>query len=94
MSFTNSIAARGYAATRPATAPDPDSAGSVLRDAAKDFAATMQHSENIAVQSMTGGADPHALVEALAQTELAVETAVSIRDKVVAAYKEILQMPV
>ena len=43
---------------------------------------------------MTTGADPHALVTALAQTELAVETAVTIRDRVVEAYQEILRMPV
>jgi flagellar hook-basal body complex protein FliE len=41
-----------------------------------------------------GGADPHSLVEALAQSELAIETAVSVRDKVVEAYQEILRMPV
>jgi flagellar hook-basal body complex protein FliE len=43
---------------------------------------------------MVGGADPHALVEALAQSELAVETVVAVRDKVVEAYQEILRMPV
>ena len=44
--------------------------------------------------AMIGGADPHALVQALAATELAVETAVTVRDKVVEAYQEILRMPV
>jgi flagellar hook-basal body complex protein FliE len=34
------------------------------------------------------------MVMALAQTELAVETAVTIRDRVVEAYQEILRMPV
>ena len=43
---------------------------------------------------MTGRADSHSLVQALAQTELAVETAVAVRDKVVEAYQEILRMPV
>jgi len=43
---------------------------------------------------MTGGADANSLVTALAQTELAVETAVTVRDKVVEAYQEILRMPV
>ena len=43
---------------------------------------------------MTGSADPHALVEALANTQLAVETAVTVRDRVVEAYQEILRMPV
>jgi len=43
---------------------------------------------------MTGKADTQSLVQALAQTELAVETAVAVRDKVVEAYQEILRMPV
>jgi len=34
------------------------------------------------------------VVQALAQTELAVETATTVRDKVVEAYNEILRMPV
>jgi flagellar hook-basal body complex protein FliE len=43
---------------------------------------------------MMGGADPHALVEALAASEMAVDTVVTVRDKVVEAYQEILRMPV
>jgi len=43
---------------------------------------------------MTGGADPHALVAALSEAQMAVETAVAVRDKVVEAYLEILRMPV
>ena len=35
-----------------------------------------------------------ALVQALAQSELAVETVVALRNKVVEAYQEILRMPV
>lgn len=58
------------------------------------FAETLSAQEATAMQAMTGGADPHALVEALAQTELAVETAVTLRNKVVEAYQEILRMPV
>jgi flagellar hook-basal body complex protein FliE len=44
--------------------------------------------------SMTTGSDPHALVQALAQAELAVETVVTLRNRVVEAYQEILRMPV
>ena len=47
-----------------------------------------------ATAAMTGDADPHALVQALAQSELAVETVVALRNKVVEAYQEILRMPV
>jgi flagellar hook-basal body complex protein FliE len=54
----------------------------------------MEQGERAAQASLTNGADPQALVQALAQTELAVETAVTIRNKVVEAYQEILRMPV
>ena len=43
---------------------------------------------------MTGRADAHSVVSALAASELAVQTAVTMRDKVVEAYQEILRMPV
>jgi flagellar hook-basal body complex protein FliE len=61
---------------------------------AEDFVETLRQSEETAKAAMTTGADPHALVQALAQTELAVETAVTLRDRVVEAYQEILRMPV
>ncbi|MCB1364742.1 MAG: flagellar hook-basal body complex protein FliE [Rhodobacteraceae bacterium] len=89
-------AVQNYATARPATRPDPLSGESShgLGTVAKDFAATLQQGETAAMDAMTGDADPHALVQALAQTELAVETAVTVRNKVVEAYQEILRMPV
>jgi len=93
MDIRSSFAAQGYAATKPALTPKGDMGGA-LQDAAKSFAATLQEGEATAKAAMVGGADPHSLVEALAQTELAVETAVTVRNKVVEAYQEILRMPV
>ena len=83
-----------YAAARPATAPQPGTSGGLLGDLAQGFSATLAGGEQTAMAAMTGGADPHALVQALTQTELAVETAVTVRNKVVEAYQEILRMPV
>jgi len=94
MDVRTSLVAQNYAASRTATAPQSGSGDNAFAKAAGDFAATLQQGEQIAMQSMTSGADPHALVQALAQTELAVETAITIRDKVVEAYQEILRMPV
>jgi flagellar hook-basal body complex protein FliE len=95
MELNTSLVARQYAANRTATSPDTgQEAGNALMGFAQDFARTLQESETTAMQSMTTGSDPHALVQALAQTELAVETAVTIRNKVVEAYQEILRMPV
>ena len=87
-------ALRGYNATK-ATEPSGGAAGeSIVGSAARDFTETLVNAENVAKQAMTGNADPHALVEALASTQLAVETAVTVRDRVVEAYQEILRMPV
>lgn len=90
----SALVAQNYAASKTATAPEQTVGQNPFTLAAGDFLSTLQASENTAMQAMTSGADPHALVEALAQTELAVQTAVTIRDRVVEAYQEILRMPV
>lgn len=94
MDLRSSLAAQQYAATRPATAPSKPEENSGLGNAVADFAKTVQSGEDAALATMTSGADPQSLVQALAQTELAVETAVTVRDKIVEAYQEILRMPV
>ncbi len=96
MDATGLSALNSYAQARPATRPDPhsESPGAALRGAVADFATTLKQGDAAATAAMTGDADPHALVQALVQTELAVEAAVTVRNKVVEAYQEILRMPV
>lgn len=89
-------AERSYLAAKPALAPaaKPGGAAETLGAAADSFAAVLRDSEATAKSAMVGGADPLVLVTALSQTELAVEAAATLRDKVVEAYQEILRMPV
>jgi len=94
MDIKTASAALNYAAARPATEPESHSPTPSALGVIKDFSATFQQNEQVALSAMTSGVDPHALVQALAQTELAVETAVTLRDRVVEAYQEILRMPV
>ena len=96
MDIRSFSAAQSYASARPATQADPGSGAIAegLRQGVRDFAATLRQGEETAQAAMIGKADPHALVQALAQSELAVETAVTVRNKVVEAYQEILRMPV
>ncbi|MBS0123660.1 flagellar hook-basal body complex protein FliE [Thetidibacter halocola] len=97
MDIQSLMAAQRYTASKPALQPDPASAQDVqgrFAQAARDFTDTVRRGEDVAQASMIGDADPHALVEALAQSELAVETVVAVRNKVVEAYQEILRMPV
>lgn len=55
---------------------------------------TLKTAETTAMNGMAGNADPHSVVEALTAAELALQTAVTVRDKAVEAYQEILRMPV
>lgn len=75
----------------------PDTGGGPAEDiaaAAKSFAETLREAEKASLDGMMGKADPQAVVTAIASAEVAVQSAVTIRDKVVESYQEILRMPV
>jgi flagellar hook-basal body complex protein FliE len=84
---------QALAATQPADEPGRG-AGAAFAAATTDFFETMRSGEEAVKAGLAGRADAQAVVEALAQTELAVQTAVAVRDRVVEAYQEILRMPV
>lgn len=75
-------------------AAKPDGAGSAVTQGIGDFRAALQQAEQTAMQTAVTGADPHAMVQALSNAELMLDAVVTIRDKVVEAYQELLRMPV
>ncbi|MDB6181176.1 flagellar hook-basal body complex protein FliE [Paracoccus fistulariae] len=93
--FTAINAANAYSTARNAVAPG-SSEGVVdkVSDAASGFAQQMSQVDSVATGAMTGKVETHQLVQTIAEAELAMETVVAIRDKVVEAYQEILRMPV
>lgn len=96
MMFNGSGALQSYLQARPATRPQPAETppqGNV-GTAVADFAATLAATDTVAHQTMAANGNPQSLVEALTQTQLAMDTAVAVRDRVVEAYQEILRMPV
>ena len=72
----------------------PEGGGFSPAESAKEMVNSVVKSEQAAAAFMTGEADPHSVVEAMASAELAVETAVTLRNRVVEAYQELLRMPV
>ncbi len=99
MDISSTLASQNYqnlaTAIKPvagATAPKDD--GPSFAQIAGDLISTLQAGEKTAEAGLSGNADAHSVVTALAQTEMAIETAVTVRDKVVEAYQEILRMPV
>ena len=103
MDVKGPLAGRLYADAANATKPGKpqlpaqggdNSFGQALHDSAVETLKAVQGAEATVKSGLAGRADAHSVVEALAQTELAVETATTVRDKVVEAYNEILRMPV
>jgi flagellar hook-basal body complex protein FliE len=99
MDIKATLASQLYSQVQAAARPVPPehpvrTAGAAFEAAAVDFMATLRRGEETVKAGLAGRAEPQAVVEALAATELAVQTAISIRDKVVEAYQEILRMPV
>ncbi len=78
------------------TAPvsGPGSFGSMVEKAVSGTLETGRAAESQALALAEGKASIVDVVTAVAETELAVQTLVTVRDKVISAYKDILNMPI
>ena len=99
METASLLASQSYGTVKTALKPAPvapqqTDKPSFFAQYATDYVQTLQKGEDTAKSAMAGKADAHSVVEALAATELAVQTAVTVRDRIVEAYQEILRMPV
>ena len=68
--------------------------GQVLKDVIGSVTDTARKSDTQAQAVAAGKANMVDVVTAVAETETAVQTLVSVRDKVIAAYEDILKMPI
>jgi flagellar hook-basal body complex protein FliE len=68
--------------------------GDMLRRAASGVVDTVAHGEQASLQAAVGKADLAQVTEAINNSEVAVQTVVAIRDRVVAAYQDIMRMPI
>jgi len=84
------------AAPTPGVAPAdlPGGFGDFLTDAIKDSVSTMKQGEKMAGRSIAGKADIVDVVNAVNAAEITLDTVVAVRDKVVAAYQSIMNMPI
>lgn len=84
-------AAKQPAQTKPA---GTDDFGSMVEQAVKSVAASGQKTEQLAANHIQGKADLVDVVTAVAETELNMRTLVSVRDRVISAYQEVMRMPI
>lgn len=64
------------------------------KEAAEEFAQVFDKADTAVKDLARGEGNAQAVVEAMAEAELALKAAVTVRDKVVEAYQDILRMPV
>lgn len=76
-----------------ARAEGPDFA-QILREAAENGAATLRNAETQSLAAAAGKADLNEVVMAMSQAEMTLQTVVTLRDRAVQAYQEILRMPI
>ena len=102
---TPSIAANAYASLAKLTDPSSLTKGAGESSAGPSFSAMVKEAvgalskttHNADVQSQAaavGKANMVDVVTAVAESEVAIDTLVSVRDKVIAAYDEIMKMPI
>lgn len=75
-------------------AADADGFGSLVKNAIDSTVDAGKAVEAKTAGLASGRADIVDLVTAVAETEVAVETMVTVRDRVISAYQEILNMPI
>ncbi len=65
-----------------------------LSGALKDSISTMRQGEHAATQQIEGKANLVDVVQSVNAAEITLDTVVAVRDKVVAAYQSIMNMPI
>jgi flagellar hook-basal body complex protein FliE len=68
--------------------------GAMLKDALGSVVEAGRNSDQQAKAMAAGNANIVDVVTAVAETEVAIEALVSVRDKVIQAYEEIMRMPI
>ena len=102
---TPSIAANAYASLAKLTDPSGftkgageasggQSFGALVKDAVAALSKTSHNSDMQTQAAAAGKANIVDVVTAVAESEVAIDTLVSVRDKVISAYEEIMKMPI
>ena len=71
-----------------------ESFGKMLQDAASSLTDTLNKSEQASLQAVTGNADLASVTQAVTDAQVALQTVVAVRDRVIAAYQDIIKMPI
>ncbi|HIJ63266.1 MAG TPA: flagellar hook-basal body protein FliE [Rhodospirillaceae bacterium] len=93
-SAAKSFAGKGVAADDSVQSSAGADFASLLQDGVKSAVDAGKKSEDLSKQAISGKADVRDVVAAVNNAEVTLQTVVAIRDKVIAAYNDILRMPI
>lgn len=66
----------------------------MLESNLNDTVETLNKAETLKMDALTGKADISELVTAISNAEMALNTIVSVRDRAISAYQDIIRMPI
>ncbi len=75
-------------------APQKESFGDILKNAAVKSIQTLRAGEAASAKAISGDASLPEVVQAITASEVTLQTVVAMRDKLIGAYQEIMRMPV
>ena len=74
--------------------PDQGSFADMVKGATESMVDTLKQSEQLTVEAAAGKADMQEVIMTVANAEMTLQMVVSVRDKVIQAYQDILRMPI
>tara|TARA_R110002072_G_scaffold89460_5_gene200549 strand:+ start:101 stop:463 length:363 start_codon:yes stop_codon:yes gene_type:complete len=66
----------------------------ILKQGVQNSLQTMKAGEEMSAKAVTGEANLTDVVQAVTSAELSLQTVVSVRDKMISAYQDIMRMPI
>ncbi|MGH1455663.1 MAG: flagellar hook-basal body complex protein FliE [Alphaproteobacteria bacterium] len=73
---------------------DGNSFADLIKQGAEQSIQTMKAGEQMSAKAVAGQADVTDVVQAITSAELTLQTVTAVRDKVIAAYQDVMRMPI
>ena len=86
--------ASAYQATQQGASPSTDGFGATLQRAIEGAVEVGRSADAASTNAMLGQGSVTDVVLAIQRAEVALQTAVTVRDKVIAAYQDVMRMPI
>lgn len=93
--YTNTLNQIGKAAGGGSSSAGADGAsfGDLLKQSVQSAVDAQHKSEKVSAQALMGKADMTDVIQAISNAEIALQTVLAVRDKVVQAYNDVMRTP-